>query len=94
MSEDIHAYITALNIAWQRYARALEQQLDTVPIEALNRDYLAAWERLDDCGIAEWMLVYDPTTMTFSLPEERSTEEIDLNALSLEDSFLSKRHED
>jgi hypothetical protein len=34
----------------------------------LNRDYLAAWEGLDAHGIAEWMLLYDPETLTFSLP--------------------------
>ncbi len=67
MNEEIHTRIAALNAAWQRYTRAIEQELDTVPMAALNRDYLAAWEGLDACGIAEWMLVYDPVTFTFSL---------------------------
>jgi hypothetical protein len=42
--------------------------VDPVTLDTLNCDYLAAWEGLDACGIAEWMLVYDPETMTFSLP--------------------------
>ena len=60
--------VAALNAVWQLYARAIEQQLDTVPIEALKRDFVAAREGLAAYGIAESMLVYDCTTMTFSLP--------------------------
>lgn len=70
MNEEIRARLATLNATWQRYAIALEQQLDTVPMSALNHDYLAAWEGLDACGIAEWMLVYDATTLTFSLPDD------------------------
>jgi hypothetical protein len=68
--EIIRSQVAALNAAWQRYARAVEQQLDTVPMQALNRDYLAACEELDACGIAAWMLEYDPATLTFSLATE------------------------
>lgn len=70
MQENIRVHLAALNITWQRYAKALEQHLDTIPMSALNRDYLAAWEGLEACGIAEWMLVYDEATLTFSLPPE------------------------
>lgn len=70
MNEEIHARLAMLNATWQRYAIALEQQLDTIPMSALNHDYLAAWEGLDACGIAEWMLVYDSATLTFSLPDD------------------------
>lgn len=68
MNEKIYTYLAALNTAWQRYASAVEEQLDPATAEALNRDYLKAWEGLDACGIAEWMLAYDPATLTFSLP--------------------------
>lgn len=68
MNEEIRQHVAALNAVWQLYARAIEQQLDTVPIDALNHDFVAAREGLADCGIAEDMLVYDSTTMTFSLP--------------------------
>ena len=68
MDEKIHERVAALNAAWQRYARAKEQQLDTVPMDALKRDYLVAREGLDACGIAEWMLEYDPAMLSFSLP--------------------------
>lgn len=68
MREEIRKHVAALNVAWQRYAKAEGEQLDPVALDALNRDYLAAWEGLDVCGIPEWMLVYDPATMTFSLP--------------------------
>ena len=70
MNEEIRKYLAALNTAWQRYARAKEQQLDTVPVDALNRDFVAAREGLAACGIAESMLVYDSATMTFSLPDD------------------------
>lgn len=69
MNKDIRARLATLNAAWQRYARALEQQLDTVPMSALNHDYLVAWEELDACGIAGWMLTYDPITLTFFLSD-------------------------
>lgn len=68
MKEEIHYQLAALNAAWKRYARTVDKQLDPVIAEALNREYCAAWEGLDACGIAEWMLVYDPVTLTFSLP--------------------------
>lgn len=61
-------HVAALNVVWQRYARTAEEQLDLATAEALNRDYVKAWEGLDACGIAEWMLEYDPITLTFSLP--------------------------
>lgn len=70
MSQEIRRRLAALNARWQCYAIAIEQQLDTVPMELLNRDYLAAWQELNACGIAEWMLVYDPPTLTFSLPTD------------------------
>src|SRR5260370_22287903 len=68
MNEGISRQIAALNVAWQRYARAIEQQLDTIPMDALNRDFVAAWAALAACGIVESMLAYGPATMTFSLP--------------------------
>jgi hypothetical protein len=67
MNEAIRSHLAALNAAWQRY-RMMEAPLDPVAVETLSRDYLAAWEGLDACGIAKWMLVYDPATLTFSLP--------------------------
>ncbi len=42
MNEDIRKHLAALNAAWQRYARAIEQELDTIPMDALNRDFIAA----------------------------------------------------
>jgi len=71
MNEDIRKHLAALNAAWQRYARAREQELDTIPMEALNRDFVAALEGLAAYGITESMLVYDSVTMTFSLPDDR-----------------------
>ncbi|SRR5258706_8515337 len=68
MNEKVREHLAALNTAWQRYARAEEEPVDPITLDALNRDYLTAWEGLDACGIAEWMLVYDPETLTFSLP--------------------------
>lgn len=68
MKEKINQSLAALNAAWQRYSNVANEQLDSVTADALNRDYLAAWEGLDRCGIAEWMLEYDPLTLTFSLP--------------------------
>lgn len=68
MHEEIRQHLAALNTVWQLYARAVEQELDTIPLEALNRDFVAAREGLAACGIAEDLLVYDSTTMTFSLP--------------------------
>lgn len=64
----IRTHLAALNGAWQRSARTADEQLDPETAEGLNRDYLAAWEGLDACGIAEWMLDYDAATLTFSLP--------------------------
>ena len=68
MNEEIRQRVAALNAVWQRYARTAEGHLDPARAEALNRDYRAAWEALDACGIAEWMLEYDPAMLTFSLP--------------------------
>jgi hypothetical protein len=68
MNEEIRQQVAALNAVWQLYARAIEQQLDTIPIDALNRDFVAAREGLAACGISESMLLYNSTTMTFSLP--------------------------
>ncbi len=68
MNEDIRKQVAALNGAWRRYGRAVEQHIDTIPMDALNHDYLAALEGLAAFGIAEHELVYDPATMTFSLP--------------------------
>ena len=70
MHEEISKRVAALNAAWQRYGRALEQQLDTIPMDALNHDFVAAQEELAACGIAESMLVYDSATMTFFLPTD------------------------
>jgi hypothetical protein len=72
--EEINRHVAALNAAWQLYARALEQQLDTVPMAALNRDFIAAREELAASGIVESMLVYDTATMTFSLPIDRTAD--------------------
>lgn len=68
MNEEIRKQLAALNITWQRYARALEQDLDSIPREALKSDYLAARDGLAALGIVEDMLVYDFARMTFSLP--------------------------
>jgi hypothetical protein len=70
MNKEISKHVAALNAAWQLYARAIEQQLDTVPMDALNRDFVAAQEGLAACGIAESMLVYDSARMTFSVPTD------------------------
>ena len=70
MHEEINKYLAALNAAWQRYGKAIALQLDTVPMDALNHDFVAAQEELAACGIAEHMLVYDSATMTFSLPTD------------------------
>jgi hypothetical protein len=67
MNEKIRTQIAVLNAAWQRYARTADEPLDPATAEALNREYVKAWEGLDACGIAEWMLEYDPETLTFSL---------------------------
>ena len=68
MNEGISRQVAALNVAWQRYARAIEQQLDTIPMDALKRDFVVARAELAACGIVESMLVYDSAMMTFSLP--------------------------
>ncbi|HEX7736357.1 MAG TPA: hypothetical protein VF458_16000 [Ktedonobacteraceae bacterium] len=69
MNEEIRARIATLNAVWSRYAKTAEEQLDPVSAETLNYDFLSAWEGLNACGIEEWMLEYDPATLTFSLPE-------------------------
>lgn len=53
MSAAIRSHLAALNAAWQRYARTMEARQDPVTVEGLSRDYLAAWEGLDACSIAE-----------------------------------------
>lgn len=68
MNERVRIHLALLNAAWQRYARTTAEQRDPNVTERLRHDYLAAWEGLDACGIAEWMLVYDSATLTFSLP--------------------------
>jgi hypothetical protein len=70
MNEEIREHLAALNATWQRYARAIEQELDTIPIYALNRDFVKAREELAALGVAVSMLVYDSATMTFSLPDD------------------------
>ena len=67
MHEEIRRRIAVLNAVWQRYAREAEGSLDPANAEALNGEYIKAWEGLDACGIAEWMLAYDPETLAFSL---------------------------
>jgi hypothetical protein len=67
MNDEIREHLAELNVTWQRYARAIEQQLDTIPIFALKRDFVEAREELAALGITEGMLVYDSATMTFSL---------------------------
>lgn len=69
MNEEISKQLAALNATWQLYARAIEQDLDSIPREALNRDYLAARDGLAALGIVESKLVYDFARMTFSLPK-------------------------
>ena|SRR5579885_1615929 len=73
MSEEIRKHLAALNTTWQRYARAIEQDLDSIPREALKNDYLSARNELTALGIAEDMLVYDFASMTFSLPIAEGT---------------------
>jgi hypothetical protein len=70
MNEDIRKHLAALNTAWQRYAIAREQELDTIPMDALSHDLVVALEGLATYGITESMLVYDSVTMTFSLPDD------------------------
>jgi len=67
MNEKIREHMAELNATWQRYARAIEQQLDTIPMYALQRDFVQAREELASLGITESMLVYDSARMTFSL---------------------------
>ena len=75
MNERIQTSLAALNATWQRYAQAEAEHLDPACAEALNREYVKAWEGLEACGIAEWMLGYDPTTLTFSLPQTKEMAE-------------------
>jgi len=67
MNEEIRKHLAALNAVWRLYSRAVEQEIDTVPMDALNHDYLAALDGLVAFGIAESELVYNSATMTFSL---------------------------
>lgn len=67
MNEQIQMHIVALNAVILRSASTMGERLDPATADALNRDYTNAWEGLEACGITEWMLVYDPETMTFSL---------------------------
>src|SRR5579883_348198 len=39
MNEEASKRLAAMNAAWQRYAKAVEQDLDTIPREALRHDY-------------------------------------------------------
>ncbi len=73
MNEEASKRLAAMNAAWQRYAKAVEQDLDTIPREALRHDYLSARNKLTALGIAEDMLVYDFASMTFSLPIAEGT---------------------
>ena|SRR5436309_2746309 len=68
MKEEIRKHVAALNAAWRRYGRAVEQGIDSVPMDALNRDFLVALEGLESFGITERELRYDSETMTFSVP--------------------------
>jgi hypothetical protein len=68
LNEKVREHLAALHTAWQRSAPAEEEPVDPITLDALNRDYLTAWEGLHACGMAEWMLVDDPETLTFSLP--------------------------
>jgi hypothetical protein len=70
MNEKIREHLAALNATWQRYARAIEQQLDTIPRYALNRDFVQAREELASLGITASMLMYDSARMTFSLLDD------------------------
>lgn len=79
MNEQVQRRLAALNAAWQRCARSVNDLPDLVAVNALRREYVKAWEGLEACGIAEWMLVYDPETRTFSLPEKR---ELDTDAFA------------
>lgn len=79
MNEEIRKQVAALNATWQRYARAIEQDLDSIPRDALKSDYLAARDGLAALGIAENMLVYDFARMTFSLPIEEVITEYEGN---------------
>ncbi len=71
MNEEMREHLAELNTTWQRYARAIEQHIDTIPIYALNRDFVHAREKLAALGITASMLVYDSTTMTFSLFDDK-----------------------
>ncbi len=62
--------LAAFNAHWQRYARARDQHLDTIPLDALRQEYLLAQEALAAVGLVETMLVYDRLSMTFSLPAD------------------------
>jgi hypothetical protein len=53
VNERIRTHLAALHAAWQRYMRTAGEQLDPVTVEVLKRNYLATWEGLDACGIAE-----------------------------------------
>jgi hypothetical protein len=69
MNEQIRRHLAGLNAVWQRCARIANDPPDLATANALRREYIRAWESLEAYGVAEWMLVYDPETLTFSLPE-------------------------
>jgi hypothetical protein len=71
MNEQIRRHLAGLNAVWQRCASIANDSPDLATANALRREYVRAWESLEAYGVAEWMLVYDPETMTFSLPEMR-----------------------
>lgn len=71
MNEQVQRRLAMLNAAWQRCASTANGSSNLIAVNASRREYVKAWESLEACGIAEWMLVYDPETRTFSLPEAR-----------------------
>lgn len=70
-SEQIRRHLAGLNTVWRRCAQIADDPPDLATANALRCAYARAWESLEAYGVAEWMLVYDPETLTFSLPELR-----------------------
>jgi len=71
MSEQIRRHLAGLNAVWQRCTQIADDPPDLATANALRCAYVRARESLEAYGVAEWMLVYDPETLTFSLPELR-----------------------
>lgn len=94
MNEDVRKQLAALNITWQRYARALEQDLDSIPTEALKSDYLVARDGLAALGVTENKLVYDFARMTFSLPETEISTKDDLLSPVQSDLAVDRQEND